>query len=62
MVDKSEQIKEPRYCPYCDEEIAEVTFPYGEICKVTMFYCPKCHKPLPRTSKVCPDCGADIKG
>ena len=49
-------------CPYCDEEIAEISFPYCDACKVTMFYCPECQKPLPRDNKVCPHCGAEIKG
>ncbi|MFC2033720.1 zinc-ribbon domain-containing protein [Chloroflexota bacterium] len=27
-----------------------------------MFRCPKCRQPIPRDSKVCPHCGADILG
>ncbi len=53
--------KEHRSCPYCDEEIAEASFPYCDACGVTVFYCPKCRKPLPRDNKVCPHCGAEIK-
>ena len=49
-------------CPYCDEEIAGVSFPYCDACKVTIFYCPECRKPLPRDNKACPHCGAEIKG
>jgi len=50
------------FCPYCDEEIAKVSFPYCDACHVTIFYCPECRKPLPRDNKVCPHCGAEIKG
>ena len=50
------------FCPYCDEEIREAFSPYCGACKVTIFYCPKCRKPLPRDKKVCPHCGAEIKG
>ena len=54
--------KERRFCPYCDEEIAEVSFPYCQACEITRFYCPQCRKPLPRGKGVCPHCGAEIKG
>ncbi|MFC2066006.1 hypothetical protein ACFLUO_02950 [Chloroflexota bacterium] len=54
--------KEQRFCPYCDEKIAEVSFPYCGACEVEVFYCPQCRKPLARDKKVCPDCGAEIKG
>ena len=53
--------KERLFCPYCDEEIAEASFPYCQVCKVTVFYCPECLKPLPRENKICPHCGAEIK-
>jgi len=54
--------KERHFCPYCDKEIAEAAFPYCEACGVTIFYCPQCRKPLPRENRVCPHCGAEIKG
>jgi RNA polymerase subunit RPABC4/transcription elongation factor Spt4 len=54
--------KERRFCPYCDAEITEELFPYCQVCEVTIFYCPKCRKPMPRDNRVCPNCGADIKG
>ena len=54
--------KEHRFCPYCDEEIAEVSLPYCGACGVIVFYCPECRKPVPRENKVCPHCGAEIKG
>ncbi len=62
MAAKRKQIKEPRYCPYCDAEIAEAAFPYCEACEVEIFACPKCQQPVPRDKQVCPHCGADIRG
>lgn len=49
-------------CPYCDEEIMAADLPNCQVCGITTFYCPKCLKPLPRDNKVCPHCGAKIKG
>ncbi len=54
--------KKQLFCPYCDEEVIEVDSPFCQICKTTIFYCPQCRKPSPRDSKVCPHCGAEIKG
>ena len=54
--------KEHRFCPYCDEEIAEAQFPYCDACGVEVFYCPQCKKPVKRTIRVCPECGAKITG
>jgi len=54
--------KEHCCCPYCDVEIMEVLFPYCQACGVTIFYCPECRKPLPRENRICPHCGAEIKG
>ena len=62
MEDKCKLDKEKRACPYCDAEIAEASFPYCEACAVTVFHCPKCRKPVERDKKVCPNCGAKIKG
>ncbi len=53
--------KERHFCPYCAEEMMVADFPYCQSCKVAIFYCPECHKPLPRDNKVCPHCGAVIK-
>ena len=50
------------FCPYCDTEIIMAKFPYCQVCRVTIFYCPECRKPLPRENRVCPHCGAEIKG
>ena len=49
------------YCPYCDEKIIVADFPYCKACGVTIFYCPKCHKPTPSDKKVCSYCGAELK-
>ena len=49
-------------CPYCDEEIAETSSSCCHACEVTIFYCPKCRQTVPRDNKVCPHCGAEIKG
>jgi predicted amidophosphoribosyltransferase len=62
MESKREAEQERRFCPYCDQEIAKESFPYCAACEVTIFYCPKCRKPVPRDKRVCPDCGAEIKG
>lgn len=48
-------------CPYCDQETIEAGSSYCGACGVTIFYCPKCRKPLPRESKECPHCGTRIK-
>jgi hypothetical protein len=53
--------KERLFCPYCEEEIAEASFPYCQVCKVTIFYCPKCREPVTRDKNACPHCGAEIK-
>ena len=53
--------REHRFCPYCDEEVAEVSWPYCDACNVDIFCCPKCRKPVARENKVCPYCGVAIK-
>ncbi len=54
--------KEHCFCPYCDVEIVEALFSYCQACGVTIFCCPECRKPLPRENRICPHCGAEIKG
>jgi uncharacterized OB-fold protein len=61
MKDKPETEKKVRTCPFCDEEIAEATFPYCEACKLTVLYCPKCGLAVPRNREKCPHCGASMK-
>ena len=61
MADERKQKKEPRFCPYCDEEMTEATITYCKACGVTIFYCPVCREPLSRDNEVCPHCGADIR-
>jgi predicted amidophosphoribosyltransferase len=58
---KKQKEKKHVVCPYCDEEIKSANLPYCMACKVTIFYCPKCHKPTPSDKKVCSYCGAEIK-
>lgn len=53
--------KKQTYCPYCDEEIMKAGLPYCQACGLTIFYCPRCRKPLARENEVCPHCGADIR-
>jgi predicted amidophosphoribosyltransferase len=62
MAEERQPERERRFCPYCDEEIAEVSWPYCQACEVTVFYCPKCRQPVPRDNRICPNCGAEIKG
>jgi len=50
------------FCPYCDAEIVEANLPLCQVCGVSIFYCPKCREPLPRENRVCPHCGAKIRG
>ncbi len=47
-------------CPYCDAELE--AGPICTTCKVTVVYCPKCHKSVSRDKKVCPYCGAKVQG
>ncbi len=61
MTEQKEE-KKCLFCPYCDVEIIRADSPYCQTCGVTIFYCPQCRKPLPRDKKVCPHCGAGIKG
>ena len=59
MAEKSKS--EKRFCPFCDEEIAEAAFPYCEACGLNALRCPKCGLTMPRESVKCPHCGADIR-
>jgi len=61
MTGKNQTTGEKRFCPYCDEEIAEAAFPYCEACSVKVLRCPKCQLPVPRDKEKCPHCGADIR-
>lgn len=54
--------KERLCCPYCDEAIMAAEFPFCQVCRVTVFYCPQCRRPVPREKRHCPYCGAEIKG
>ena len=50
------------FFPYCDEEVMKAAFSYCQVCQITMFYCHKCRKLFSRENRVCPHCGADIRG
>ena len=62
MTYRNEKEKQPLFCPYCDEEIMSASLPYCQACKINMFYCPQCRKVVPRDKRICPHCGAEIKG
>ena len=49
-------------CPYCDEEMEEAMFPFCQICKATIFFCPKCRESVSKDDNVCSHCGAEIPG
>jgi predicted amidophosphoribosyltransferase len=59
---KQQKKKGHLFCPYCEEEMRQADLPYCRACQLTIFYCPKCRKPLPREKRVCPHCGTEIKG
>ncbi len=61
MTEKKKAAKRRLVCPYCDEEIAEASFPYCQACHVEVFHCPSCREPLSRYEEVCPTCGANIR-
>ena len=61
MVNKPTADKGQRFCPYCDEEKVAADQPCTA-CGVTVFYCPRCRKPVERSLRKCPHCGAAIKG
>jgi len=53
--------KSELWCPYCEDEIVNSQLPYCQPCKVETFNCPNCGRPVPRTKRTCPECGADMK-
>lgn len=61
MAAKRKSEKHTQTCPYCEEEILEASFPYCQTCKIEVFYCPKCRKPISKDKEVCPNCGAVIR-
>jgi predicted amidophosphoribosyltransferase len=61
MSDKTNQEKKVRFCPFCEEEIAEAAFPYCEACGLSALRCPKCGMAIPRNQEKCPHCGADLR-
>ncbi len=61
MAERKEE-KKNLFCPYCDEEMMGEGLSYCQACGVTVFYCPACREPVAREERVCPHCGAEIKG
>jgi len=59
---EQEEKRKQLCCPYCDEEMITADSPYCQACGVTIFNCPKCRQPLPRDNRVCPHCGAEVRG
>jgi hypothetical protein len=55
------QKKTAPHCPFCDIELVEMNLPVCQACHVTILYCADCGKPLPRSKKTCPSCGAKVK-
>ncbi len=53
--------KKVHTCPFCDEAIAEASFPYCQACQVNVLTCPECKQPVPQGKKTCPGCGANLK-
>jgi hypothetical protein len=52
---------EKLWCPYCEDELANSQMPFCQPCKVETFNCPSCGKPVVRTKRTCPSCGAKMK-
>ncbi|MBI3931157.1 MAG: Fe-S cluster assembly scaffold protein NifU [Chloroflexi bacterium] len=50
------------YCPYCDEELVNEELPYCQACRATLKFCSECGQPVSPDTKICPHCGAEIKG
>ena len=60
MMTEQKEGRECFFCPFCDVKIAEANYPLCQVCGVTIFHCPNCHKPVSRGNRVCPHCGAVI--
>ena len=62
MTEENKEVaREGCFCPFCDQEIDEESWPFCQVCKVRIFYCPQCQKPVSRDHRVCPHCGTEIK-
>ena len=62
MPEPKEKKEHPAVCPYCDSEMATGDLSLCQACGVRVFLCPGCGKSVSREDKVCPHCGAEIKG
>ncbi len=61
MAGQNKSKQEHLKCPYCDEDIAALQYPYCNVCKVELSLCPSCGKPVGKTVENCPACGAEVK-
>jgi endogenous inhibitor of DNA gyrase (YacG/DUF329 family) len=60
MEKENKSDKKQLRCPFCDEEIAELQYPFCEACKVEVKRCPECGKVVSQESETCPECGTKI--
>jgi ribosomal protein L37E len=60
MAEKNKPEQKHLRCPFCDDEIAELQYPYCAACKVEIARCPECGKSISVETKTCPKCGASL--
>ena len=60
MAENNKTEKKHLKCPFCDDEIAELQYPYCAACKVEIARCSKCGKSISVETKTCPQCGAAL--
>ena len=60
MNEKGKIEKKRLHCPFCDEEIAELQYPYCEACRVEISTCQKCGEPVSGKTENCPKCGTHL--
>jgi hypothetical protein len=60
---KENEIKQEQNCgcPYCEGSDANETPIFCQPCAVKTLACPSCGKPVPKTRKTCPNCGASMR-
>lgn len=62
MAENNKTVKKHLRCPYCDDDIAELQYPYCQACKLEVNKCPECGKAITAKDEKCPACGASLKG
>ena len=62
MMAEKNNVREHAVCPYCDAELAEEDSPLCQACRVELPRCASCGKVLAADQKICPNCGAGVKG